>query len=149
LPRRLVAQALPEPADREERSSREAPVPLGEILSQTFGRRRYQRTDLERVAGEAREVEQRPAIEAGSLGFMAQLLVQATLPHKNPGDSVTEFERSNGDLRLVMKAPPGIGLPWGKCPRLLLSWCRVPRSSVATLSTSFVAVGSGKRAVPD
>jgi hypothetical protein len=53
---------------------------------------------------------------------MAQLLVQATLPHKNPGDGVTKFERANGDLRLVMKAPPGIGLPWGKCPRLLLSW---------------------------
>jgi subtilisin family serine protease len=31
----------------------------------------------------------------------------------------------------------------------IVSGCRVPRSSVATLSTSFVAVGSGKRAVPD
>ena len=52
---------------------------------------------------------------------MARLLVQATMPHKNPGDVCT-FERSNGDLQLLMMAPPKVGLPWGKCPRLLLCW---------------------------
>ena len=71
---------------------------------------------------EALALEQQPAQRAGSLGFMARLLVQATLPHKDPGSGVSTFERSNGKLRLVIMAPPGIGLPWGKTPRLLLSW---------------------------
>ena len=63
---------------------------------------------------------------------MARLLVRATPPHKNPGDTVSTFERSNGNLHLVVMAPPRIGLPWGKTPRLLLSW----------LSTEAVRKGS-------
>ncbi len=53
---------------------------------------------------------------------MARLLVQATLPHKDPGQGVSTFERSNGNFHLVVMAPPRIGLPWGKCPRVLLCW---------------------------
>jgi hypothetical protein len=71
---------------------------------------------------EALAVERQQAQEAGALGFMARLLVQATLPHKDPGPGVSSFERTNGDFRLLIMAPPKIGLPWGKTPRLLLSW---------------------------
>jgi hypothetical protein len=71
---------------------------------------------------EALDVERQQAQEAGALGFMARLLVQATLPHKDPGPGVSSFERTNGDFRLLIMAPPKIGLPWGKTPRLLLSW---------------------------
>jgi len=71
----------------------------------------HRRTDHERIVR-----------EAGTLGFMARLMVQATLPHKDPGPGVSTFERSNGNLHLVIMAPPRIGLPWGKTPRLLLSW---------------------------
>ena len=59
--------------------------------------------------------------------FMARQLVQATLPHKNPGD-VPAWTRCNGRLTLTIR--PGwdgkknapIGYPYGTIPRLLLFW---------------------------
>jgi len=77
------------------------------------------------MTGSSREafaIEQEQALKPGSIGYMARLLVQATLPHKDPGQAVSTFERSDGNFRLVMMAPPGVGLPWGKIPRLLLCW---------------------------
>lgn len=59
--------------------------------------------------------------------FIARQLVQATLPHKNPGD-VPLWSRTNGNLTLAIQ--PGInietrkscGYPYGTLPRLLLFW---------------------------
>jgi hypothetical protein len=59
--------------------------------------------------------------------FMARQLVQATLPHKNPGE-VPAWSRTNGNLTLTIR--PGwdsrknnaIGYPYGTIPRLLLFW---------------------------
>jgi hypothetical protein len=59
--------------------------------------------------------------------FMARQLVQATLPHKNPGN-IEAWSRTNGDLTLTIR--PGwdekkkklIGYPYGTIPRLLLFW---------------------------
>ena len=59
--------------------------------------------------------------------FMARQLVQATLPHKNPGD-VPLWKRTNGNLTLGIQ--PGMnvitgksyGYPYGTIPRLLLFW---------------------------
>lgn len=59
--------------------------------------------------------------------FMARQLVQATLPHKNPGD-IQAWSRKNGDLTLTIR--PGwdekkeklLGYPYGTIPRLLLFW---------------------------
>jgi hypothetical protein len=78
--------------------------------------------DLQRIAREALAIEQEQACEAGAIGFMARLLVQATLPHKDPGKGIASFERTNGKFHLAMMAPPRVGLPWGKLPRLLLCW---------------------------
>jgi hypothetical protein len=80
------------------------------------------RRDLERIAIESLAIARQQAPEAGALGYMARDLVQATLPHRDPGPGVSTFERSNGDFHLVILAPPRIGLPWGKCPRVLLCW---------------------------
>jgi hypothetical protein len=85
-------------------------------------RPKARRTDLERLAREALAIGRRQALEAGALGYMARLLVHATLPHKDPGPGVSAFERANGDFHLAVLAPPAVGLPWGKCPRLLLCW---------------------------
>lgn len=60
--------------------------------------------------------------------FMARQLVQATLPHRNPGDDVPAWSRKNGSLTLTIR--PGwdnkkkktIGYPYGTLPRLLLFW---------------------------
>jgi hypothetical protein len=59
--------------------------------------------------------------------FIARQLVQATLPHKDPGD-VPAWSRTNGNLTLTIR--PGwnheegkpIGYPYGTIPRLLLFW---------------------------
>lgn len=81
---------------------------------------------------------QRKIIEAGAgialdnpsaedRAFMARQLVQATLPHKNPGD-VRVWTRANGNLTLVIqpgwnaKENKSFGYPYGTIPRLLLFW---------------------------
>lgn len=59
--------------------------------------------------------------------FIARQLVQATLPHKNPGD-IPAWSRTNGNLTLTIrsgwdsKANKAIGYPYGTLPRLLLFW---------------------------
>jgi hypothetical protein len=74
--------------------------------------------DLVRASAEIIGADPR---DAGEVGFMARLLVQATLPHSRP--TTREFERSNGLLTIRMSATKeGIGLPYGTYPRLLLSW---------------------------
>lgn len=59
--------------------------------------------------------------------FLARELVQATLPHKNPGD-VPLWKRTNGNLTLAIqpgmniKTGKSYGYPYGSIPRLLLFW---------------------------
>ena len=69
---------------------------------------------------EAFEIEAEGARAAGALGFLARILVQATLPHRRP--DAHEFERSNGRFTLHLNAPPSVGLPYGVYPRLVLAW---------------------------
>lgn len=70
------------------------------------------------VIDTALAIEQEDARSAGSLGFMTRALVSASMPYKDPKTKV--FERRNGDLTLSMLSPKGV--PYGKYPRLLLSW---------------------------
>ncbi|HSL81927.1 MAG TPA: replication protein RepA, partial [Thermoanaerobaculia bacterium] len=59
----------------------------------------------------------------GELAFLARILVQATLPYRDPGDCT--FVRKNGSYTLTLQAPPHIGLPYGRYPRLVLAYlCR-------------------------
>lgn len=77
-------------------------------------------------------IEQEDARSAGSLGFMTRALVSATMPYKDPKAKV--FERRNGDLTLTILAPNGV--PFGKYPRLLLSY--LVTEAVATRSNVVV-----------
>ena len=86
-------------------------------------------SNINRLITEALAIEAEEAKQAGALGYMARALVQATMPHSNPGD-VEAWGRENGAFSMVMQ--PGImkknneliriGLPYGSIPRLLLSW---------------------------
>jgi len=69
---------------------------------------------------QAVEIEQRNARDAGSIGYMAREIIQATMPHRDP--MTNEFRRKNGTYTLVMMAPAEIGLPFGVLPRLILCW---------------------------
>ena len=51
-------------------------------------------------------------------GYMARLLIQATMPHSKPEGLV--HQRSNGKLTIRMVGDPDYGLPYGVYPRLLL-----------------------------
>lgn len=72
------------------------------------------------LINQAIAIEDESAQEAGSLGFMARAMVQATLPHRKVEGSY--FERKNGAYTLTLLAPPNPGLPYGTLPRLLLAW---------------------------
>lgn len=75
---------------------------------------------LDRLINESLAIEEEEATKAGSIGFMARAMVQATLPHKKVAGS--EFTRTNGNFTLSLLAPSKIGLPYGVIPRLLLAW---------------------------
>jgi hypothetical protein len=60
------------------------------------------------------------AYAAGEVGFLARALVQATMPHSDP--KTNEFVRHNGHYSLSILAPKGVGLPYGRYPRLVLAY---------------------------
>lgn len=82
-----------------------------------------------RLEDSAKEIRARPAREDDSLAFMARALVQATLPHSDPGD-VRAWGRENGYYSLTIepgyilrnRQPVSLGLPYGSIPRLLMFW---------------------------
>lgn len=67
------------------------------------------------------------------VGYMARVLVQATMPHSRP--ETNEYIRRNGNLTVAMSALSDIGLPYGSYPRLLLTWLTTEavRSQSSTL----------------
>lgn len=85
--------------------------------------------NINRIISESLALEAEEAKSAGRLGFMARALVQATMPHSDPGN-INAWQRVNGNLALFMqsglrqgeKIPEPIGLPYGSIPRLLLTW---------------------------
>ncbi len=76
--------------------------------------------NLNKLIHEAMAIEAEEAKEADAIGFMARMLIQATMPHKKTDERT--FTRQNGDFCLSMTAFPDIGLPYGSLPRLLLAW---------------------------
>lgn len=82
----------------------------------------------------AEEIQLYEAREAGTIGFMNQTSVLATLPHRNPGD-IDEWVRKNGDFVFICTAGKvmdrtrgkkpvmvSAGIPYGSKPRLLTVW---------------------------
>lgn len=83
-----------------------------------------------KLLSEAFMMEEQDAQDAGAIGYMARALVQATIPHRDPGD-VPAYGRRNGDMTLLIRPgytldehnnPVSIGFPYGVIPRLLLAW---------------------------
>lgn len=97
----------------------EAPWLAAELGKQTARERRVKENQAKFIA-EAVAIEAEAAQEAGMLGFMARVLVQATMPHSKPDSN--EYSRKNGTLQVSIMAPSQIGLPYGSYPRLLLAW---------------------------
>lgn len=73
------------------------------------------------------------AQRARERGYLARVMVQATMPHSDP--KTDRFERTNGYLTVRIVAH-GEGLPYGSVPRLLLAW--VTTEAVRTRSRDLV-----------
>ena len=73
-----------------------------------------------KIIQEALEIEHEDAKSAGAIGYMARVLTQATIPHRDPKCDI--FRRSNGLLIISLADMNDIGLPYGSIPRLLLAW---------------------------
>ena len=76
---------------------------------------------VDKLVDDALAIEAESAREAGTLGYMARAMVQATMPHRRTEE--LRHERRNGDYTMTMIAgSAGVGLPYGSVPRLMLAW---------------------------
>lgn len=95
--------------------------------------------DLDKLIAENLALEAEEAEKAGQVGYMARILVQATLPHKATKE--IKFSRENGAFEMTIVSPNG--LPYGSVPRLLLSWMTTEavrtRSPILLLGSSLSA----------
>ncbi len=85
-----------------------------------------EKTGKEIIYREFIEQETEEAKAAGDTGYMARVLVKATLPHSNPGNA-EKWNRNNGYFGLNIQSGlnmkgQAVGLPYGVYPRLILSW---------------------------
>ena len=71
---------------------------------------------------------------ANTVGFMARMLVQATMPHSKTSE--LSYKRTNGAVTVKMVADPDVGLPFGTYPRLILAW--ITTEAVQTRSPTLV-----------
>ena len=110
----------------------DGPVGISRVLSEielADGKKIVQITPSHRrVLDAARRINQGDICDQ-NLGFTTRVLVQANLPHKDPGNDVRVWGRNNGDFSLTLQ--PGayitelgehqvIGYPFGVIPRLVM-----------------------------
>lgn len=80
-----------------------------------------------KMAEEIVSIMEHDASELGMISYMAQMLVQMTLPHSElrgtNGLPVTEYSKTNGRATLTIMTPSIYGgIPFGVVPRQLLMW---------------------------
>jgi len=87
---------------------------------------------FERLFAEQQAIEKEEAFEAGEVGYLNKVAIQATLPYREPDASLLAWGRRSGNVALAIQ--PGvtidvstgkaisIGYPYGVIPRLALAW---------------------------
>lgn len=73
-----------------------------------------------RLAAVHRRMQATPAHEAGAVAYLARPLVEVNLPLRKVRGPW--YRRRAGRLTLTLLAPPHLGLPYGRYPRLFLLW---------------------------
>lgn len=89
-------------------------------------------TKFDRLYSEQREIEKAEAFAAGDVGYLNKVLVQATLPYREPDPNLIAWGRRAGNVALAIQPgatidvsngkPISIGYPYGVIPRLALAW---------------------------
>lgn len=74
----------------------------------------------EQLALVSEEIFSREARDAGQLGFVARVLAQVGLPHRETNEQI--YVRKNGNLEFRITSMNGAGIPWGTIPRILLAF---------------------------
>jgi Plasmid encoded RepA protein len=110
-------------------ASHKLPRPTGEIIEQLRARGAVPRalTSAQRKLIDSSALILGTTADAQDAAYLARELVQASLPHSNPGN-IPLWTRRNGDVVLAIQ--PGVnirtgkpyGYPYGTIPRLLLFW---------------------------
>lgn len=98
---------------------------------------------MKRLFDEAMAIEAEEAKKAGAIGYLGRVLVQATLPYREPRDNPPAWGRRNGNVALVIQPgytireqsivgkdgrtssqqlPCSLGYPYGNIPRLVCTW---------------------------
>lgn len=98
---------------------------------------------VQKLFQQVTELREKDAVTAGQLTFLARLLIQVTLPHREPKGAVT-WSRHNGDITFTIQPQitleKGVeknhGVPFGTIPRLLL--CFITREAVVTKNPKIV-----------
>ncbi len=110
-------------------AKKKSPQPVGDVIEQLRARSRVPRalTGAQRKLVQSSELILGAAADPKDAAYVARELVQASLPHSNPGD-VPLWTRANGDVTLAIQPGMNIrtgksyGFPYGTIPRLLLFW---------------------------
>jgi len=79
------------------------------------------------------DIEERNPEVADAISYIVHFMALATIPHRDPGNHVIDWVRTNGRFNLIISSgrkPDGkggsraeyIGLPYGTIPRMLLVW---------------------------
>lgn len=109
--------------------NKKIPRPLGAVIQQLRERDEVPRalSKAQRQLIESSTLILGTAADAKDAAYLARELVQASLPHSNPGD-IPIWTRRNGDVTLAIQPGMNIrtgktyGYPYGSIPRLLLFW---------------------------
>lgn len=110
-------------------TNKKSPRPVGEVIQQLRGRGGVPQalTGAQRKLIESAALILGTTADAKDAAYLARELVQASLPHSNPGN-VPLWTRRNGDVTLAIQPGMNIrtgksyGYPYGTIPRLLLFW---------------------------
>lgn len=86
------------------------------------------------LIAKAIEIEAVGAKDAGELGFMPRILVQTSLPYRDPKAQV--YTRINGSVKLTMMSPNGV--PYGSIPRSLINYLA---SEAVRTKSPFISLG--------
>jgi len=95
-------------------------MPLGLFDAQQSATARAPTRMEQRFLDFAADIATTEASKTDDLAFLASMVVRANLPYRDPGDC--SFVRRNGTYTLTLQAPPHIGLPYGRYPRLILAF---------------------------
>ncbi|AHF95041.1 hypothetical protein OPIT5_00460 (plasmid) [Opitutaceae bacterium TAV5] len=119
-----VAPKTPHPATREKEKQ---PIQLSLIETPIYTKEQDERLRrrIERAMTQTKLIQEKTAKERGEITYSSVSLVQASLPHLDPGNA-TVWQRTNGRKMLVVQTGidsitgKPLGLPYGSFPRLAL-----------------------------